>query len=76
MFEWLCWWRPPCLLRLVIVNLHDDAAPAIRGVLWRSRGPWLVLRDAALIKTHADPIAVDGEVVLHRAVVRFLQVLP
>jgi hypothetical protein len=73
-WERLWWSRPPCLLRQVIVNLADDAA--IRGVLWRTQGPWLVLRDAALLKAHGDPIAMDGEIVVHRGTVRFVQVLP
>jgi len=72
----LLWWRPPCLLRAVIVNLKDDPNTAIRGVLWNSRGAWLTVRQASLLRGDAAPTAMDGEVVLHRSNVAFLQVLP
>lgn len=70
---WL-WWRPPCLLRTVIVNLTFDDDTAIKGVLWRSRGPWLVLRDVEVLKGTVPPTTVDGEVVVHREQVAFIQV--
>lgn len=72
--RWLLWWRPPCLLRPVIVNLTDNNA--IEGVLWQSRGPWLVLREAKFLAPHATPQAIDGEAVVHRSRVSFIQVLP
>jgi hypothetical protein len=71
----LMWWRPPCLLRVVIVNLVSDDT-AVRGVLWSSRGPWLTLRDAAVLKPQMEPTPVDGEVIVHRGNVAFVQVLP
>jgi small nuclear ribonucleoprotein (snRNP)-like protein len=72
----LLWWRPPCLLRQVIVNLKDDASTALRGVLFAARGAWLVLVDVSLLKAGAAPARVDGEVVIHRTNVAFIQVLP
>jgi hypothetical protein len=75
MLRWLLWWRPPCLLRAVIVNLRDDPQ-AIKGVLWSARGPWLVLVDATLLAEGVPPTRIDGEVVLHRSIVKFLQVIP
>ena len=74
--RWLLWWRPPCLLRSVIVNLNQSDATALRGVLWQSRGAWLVLREVQLLKANAPVTPVDGEVVIHRAMVTFIQVLP
>jgi len=75
--RWLLWWRPPCLLRVVIANLKDDPTMAIRGVLWSSRGRWLVLREASiLMKGATTTTALDGEVVVHRSNVAFLQVIP
>lgn len=71
----LRWWLPPCLLRYVIVNLTTDGT-AFKGVLWQSRGPWLVLREASMLKEGNPPTPVDGEVVMHREHVAFLQVLP
>lgn len=71
----LFWWRPPCLLRRVIVNAVDDSA--LEGVLWKSRGAWLVLRDVMLMEPgNPQRTAVDGEVVIHRSRVSFIQVLP
>jgi hypothetical protein len=55
--------------------VHDHDA-ALRGVLWQSRGPWLVLRDVTAIHGSAKPTAIDGEVVIHRDNVAFLQVFP
>lgn len=76
MLRWLLWWRPPCLLRSVIVNLQTSPETALRGVLWQSRGAWLVLREVQVLKANAPSTAVDGEVVIHRAMVTFIQVLP
>jgi hypothetical protein len=74
--RWLCWWRPPCLLRAVIVNLKDDPSTAIKGVLWATRGPWCTFMDCALLKANLPPTPMDGEIVVHRSNIAFLQVLP
>jgi hypothetical protein len=79
MWRRLLWWRPPCLLRAVIVNLRESDgqdATAIRGVMWSARGPWLTFRDASLLKAGQEPARIDGEVVMHRDVVLFVQVMP
>jgi hypothetical protein len=67
-------WDPP-LLHRVIVNLKSDSSTALRGVLW-TRGPWLTLRQAELLRAGQPPTPIDGEAVVHRANVAFLQVLP
>jgi len=72
----LCWWRPPCLLRAVIVNLRDDSSTAIRGVLWSTRGRWMTFKDASLLKAGSASTPVDGELVIDRDRIAFLQVLP
>ncbi len=73
----MLWFRqPPCQRRLVIVNLKDDATTAIKGALWQSTGPWLVLRGAAFLKSNIEPAPIDGEVIVHVENVSFLQVLP
>jgi hypothetical protein len=54
----------------------EDDKTHLHGTLWRSRGPWLVLRDVSLIRARKPPIPTDGEVVIHRANVSFLQVMP
>lgn len=59
--------------RAVVVNL--DNGDAFRGILFEQRGPLLVLRNAeVVIPGGARP--VDGEVVVERARVTFIQVLP
>lgn len=73
--SWLFWWRPPAMLQLVIVNLQDDRTTAIRGVLWTSRGPWLRLREPMLLKVGLEPVLLDGEVIIHRSNISFLQVV-
>lgn len=75
MLRWLCFWRPPCLLAQVIVNLKDDPSTAIKGVLWQSRGHWLTFRDCSLLKAASPPTKMDGEVVIHRSNVAFMQAL-
>lgn len=74
--RWLCWWRPPCLLRTVIVNQIGSSETALRGVLWQSRGAWLTLKEPALLQENQPATAVDGEIVIHRSNVAFIQVLP
>lgn len=62
------------MTRTVVVNLVSDKDVALSGVLWRARGPWLILRRASLLKQRTDPLAIDGEVIVHRSNVSFLQV--
>lgn len=74
--RWLFWWRPPCLLQPVIVNVKDDPSTAIKGVLWSQRGPWLTFRSCSILKANVPPMPMDGDVVIHVQNVAFLQVLP
>jgi len=67
--------QPPCILRSVIVNLKDDSSTALKGALWSSRGPWLTLRNVSLLKPNAAPIPMDGDAVVHRSNIAFIQVL-
>lgn len=76
MLRGLLWWLPPCLRRSVVVNLISEPDTAISGVLWQSRGSWLVLRNASLIKPELAPLPIDGEVIVHRSNVSFVQALP
>jgi hypothetical protein len=72
MFEWLIG-TPYPFARRVIVNTKEGRS--FRGVLWQRRADYLVLRDAVLKNPGADPIPVDGEVLIFRADVSFIQVL-
>lgn len=64
-------WRRTAVRRRVVVNLADKA---FRGVLWAKRGPLLVLRDAELLEAGREPQRVDGEIVIERSRVEFVQV--
>lgn len=59
--------------RRVMVNLVDGKA--ISGVLWSRRARLLVLKDATLHERGVDPTTVDGEVLVDRHRVDFVQVL-
>jgi hypothetical protein len=76
MWSWLVWWRPPCLLRRVIINLQHDPSEAVEGVLWAYRGGWLTLRDVSGLKAGQDPAPIIGDVIVHRSNVAYTQVLP
>lgn len=71
----LFWWRPPCLLRRVLLN-HCDEDATFEGVLWASRGAWLTLRDVKVLRPQAETVTMDGDMVIHRDKVAFFQVLP
>jgi hypothetical protein len=65
----------PRLRRRCIVNLRDAGSDSIEGVLWTRRGRWLVLKDARLIHAaDGSVMPADGEVLIDRAQVNFLQV--
>lgn len=66
-------WRRTAVRKTVVVNLDDKA---FRGVLWAKRGPLLVLRGVELLEAARVPQPVDGEVVIERRRVQFIQVLP
>jgi hypothetical protein len=55
----------------VLVNLTDGKA--IRGVLWAKRGPLLVLRDAELHEPGCEAVPLDGDVLVERPRVLFIQ---
>lgn len=61
------------VLRTVIVNTNTDRA--FRGVLWRRRRGFLVLRNAELLQGRGEATTVDGEVVVPAENVDFIQVL-
>lgn len=65
-------WRRTAVRKRVIVNLTDKA---FSGVLWAKRGPLLVLRDVELLEAGRAAQPVDGEIVIERARVEFIQVL-
>jgi len=56
----------------VLVSLIDGKA--MNGVLWSRRGRLIVLRDVTLIEPGTPPVDMDGEVILDRGRVEFVQV--
>ena len=58
--------------RRVVVNLAGGQA--FEGILWARRGPLLVLRDVTMYRPGVAPSTVDGEVVVERPRVEFIQV--
>jgi len=68
-------WRRTALKRNVIVNLKSGES--FRGVLWTKSGPLLILKNAYLFASSAsEPAKVDGEVLVERSNVAFIQLLP
>ena len=57
--------------RRVVVNLKSGQA--VDGRLVNRRGPLLFLRNAHLHEGPGDPVALDGEVIIDRAEVDFIQ---
>lgn len=66
-------YRRLALNRRVMVNL--TTGDAIGGVLWDDRGPLIVLRDANLY-TDGGTSGLDGDAVIERDRIAFVQVLP
>ncbi len=56
----------------VIINLKTDKA--FRGVMWSQNRDLLVLRQVTLLE-HGQEAEVDGEVVVERANIDFIQVV-
>lgn len=74
---WIRWWltTPPEVER-VIVNLKTPSNEALRGLLWKKRGPYFVLREAEALIANAKPVALEGEITIPRENCAFYQVLP
>lgn len=65
--------RRTAVRRRVVVNI--DNGDAIDGLLWARRGRLLVLKDARLLMAGREATVMDGEVVIDRAHIRFVQAL-
>jgi len=64
--------RYPCL-RQVVVNTKTELA--FRGVLWRRRRGYLVLRNVTMLRPRGESQAIDGEVLIESLNVDFIQVM-
>jgi len=67
-------YRRVALSRRVVVNTKTGTS--LSGVLVEERGPILILKGAAMLTASANPVPVDGDVVVERSNVDFVQVLP
>ncbi len=66
-------WKSYPELRRVVVTTKTDRS--FRGILWRKRWGYLVLRNAELLKERAEVMPMDGEVVIESSNVDFIQVV-
>jgi hypothetical protein len=57
--------------RRVVVNLLDGKA--FEGVVTRHEGPLLILRDVTYLEPGSPPASLDGEVLVERSRVDFIQ---
>jgi hypothetical protein len=57
--------------RRVLVNTEERA---FDGVLWCKTGSILVLKDVTLVEPDTEPVKLDGDVIVERAQVQFIQV--
>lgn len=64
--------RRVALRRRVVVNLADERA--IAGVLWRRYRSVVVLRGAQMHEPGNDAVSMDGDVVIERDRVMFMQI--
>ena len=65
-------WRT-LLRRRVIVNLTNGTA--IHGVLYRQSGPLLILKNAQYLEKGVEPTTLDGDTVVERTNVIFIQAI-
>jgi len=63
--------RRVLLHRRVVVNLVDGSS--IEGVLYRDPGNLLVLKNATYLEPGAEPLELDGDTVIDREKVLFVQ---
>lgn len=61
------------LRRQAVVNLDDGTA--IQGYLVSRAGPLLVLKNATVLERDVEPVKVDGDVVIERRRVTFINAL-
>lgn len=59
--------------RRVIINLKSADGKAIDGVLVGHAGPVLLVKGATLLRAGHEPVSMDGEVVVDRENIDFIQ---
>lgn len=66
--------RPYPVLRQVIVV--SKTGQSFKGVIWSKRGGHIVLKNAQILQDGGMRTPMDGELLIERANVDFIQVLP
>lgn len=56
------------------VIAHTKTGESIRGVLWRKRPAWVIIKQPELLNGNSQPQALEGDVWVHRDNLDFLQV--
>lgn len=60
--------------RKILINTKTDRT--FRGILWKTTGRYLVLKNAeVLLEKNQSRMTMDGEVVIERSNVDFIQVI-
>lgn len=67
------WWGLPRRRRRVLLNFTTPDLAAVEGVLVSRRGRWLVLADAWRLQDGRPPTRIDGEALIDRATILFMQ---
>lgn len=62
--------------RTVLINFVQSDAGALRGVLFSRRGGYFTLKSVSLVSRDGSIVPIDGDVVVERDQISFLQVLP
>ena len=57
--------------RRVLVQLHSGRA--FTGLLWRRRGGLVVLKSAEMLEPNNQPVSMDGDVILDRSEIEYVQ---
>lgn len=60
--------------RRVILNTTNGHS--VEGILWSVSKKLLVLREASVLRDGAEPVHVDGELIVERVRLEFAQALP
>lgn len=64
-------WKRNVVRRRMIVNLKTGRA--FRGIVYKQSGPLVVLRNVEMLESGRPPVPVDGEVLIERDEIEFMQ---
>jgi small nuclear ribonucleoprotein (snRNP)-like protein len=65
--------KHPGLNRRVLVSLFSGSA--VSGVLTQTRGDFLIIKGATVHEADAEPAAADGDIVIDRSNVDYVQIV-